>query len=78
MTPSGMLFYKASNKAMQQECFLRGLMVPMEQIDKDTAFSPLLWTLQIMLKLYDIVRDYRINFIEFAICVQTTTNFKIC
>ncbi|MBP5432484.1 MAG: hypothetical protein J6Y81_09280 [Ruminococcus sp.] len=73
-----MLFYKASNKAMQQECFLRGLMVPMEQIDKDTAFSPLLWTLQIMLKLYDIVRDYRINFIEFAICVQTTTNFKIC
>lgn len=25
-----------------------------------------------MLKLYDIVRDYRINFIEFAVCVQTS------
>lgn len=75
ITPSGMLFYKATTKAMQQECFLRGLMVPMEQIDKDTSFSPLLWTLQIMLKLYDMVRDYRINFIEFAICVQTSNPF---
>ena len=72
ITPLGILFYNASNKAMQQECFLRGLMVPMEQIDSTTAFSPLLWTLQIMLKLYDIVRDYRINFIEFAVCVQTS------
>ena len=72
VTPLGTLFYNAPNKAMQQECFLRGLMVPMEQIDSETAFSPLLWTLQIMLKLYDIVNDYRINFIEFAVCVQTS------
>ena len=48
------------------------LMVPMEQIDSETAFSPLLWTLQVMLKLYDLVNDYRINFIEFAVCVQTS------
>lgn len=72
ITPLGMLFYNASNKAMQQECFLRGLMVPMEQIDAETAFSPLLWTLQIMQKLYDMVNDYRINFVEFAVCVQTS------
>lgn len=72
ITPLGTLFYKAPNKAMQQECFLRGLVVPMEQIDSETAFSPLLWTLQIMLKLYDLVNDYRINFIEFAVCVQTS------
>ena len=72
VTPLGMLFYNASNKAMQQECFLRGLMVPMEQIDDNTAFSPLLWTLQIMQKLYDMVNDYRINFLEFAVCVQTS------
>ena len=72
ITPLGMLFYNAPNKAMQQECFLRGLMVPMEQIDSETAFSPLLWTLQVMLKLYDLVNDYRINFIEFAVCVQTS------
>ncbi len=73
ITPLGMLFYNASNKAMQQECFLRGLMVPMEQIDSETSFSPLLWTMQIMQKLYDLVNDYRINFIEFAVCVQTST-----
>ena len=72
ITPLGMLFYNASNKAMQQECFLRGLMVPMEQIDPETSFSPLLWTLQIMQRLYDLVNDYRINFIEFAVCVQTS------
>lgn len=72
ITPLGMLFYNAPNKVMQQECFLRGLMVPMEQIDSDTSFSPLLWTLQVMLKLYDLVNDYRINFIEFAVCVQTS------
>ena len=72
ITPLGMLFYNAKTRAMQQECFLRGLMVPMERIDARTSFSPFLWTLQIMLKLYDIVRDYRINFIEFAVCVQTS------
>lgn len=72
ITPLGILFYNAPNQAMQQECFLRGLMVPMEPIDSKTSFSPFLWTLQIMLKLYDMIRDYRINFIEFATCVQTS------
>lgn len=72
ITPLGNVFYNAKSKAMQEECFLRGLMVPMEQIDAKYSFSPLLWTLQIMLKLYGLVRDYRINFIEFAVCVQTT------
>lgn len=72
ITPLGKVFYHANTKEMQQECFLRGLMVPMEQIDDNTSFSPLLWTLQIMLKLYDQTNDYRINFIEFAVCVQTS------
>ena len=72
ITPLGSVFYQARTKAMQQECFLRGLMVPMEEINDSTSFSPLLWTLQIMLKLYSMVRDYRLNFIEFAVCVQTS------
>ncbi len=72
ITPLGFLFYKASDKAMQEECFLRGLMVPMEEIGENMSFSPLTWTLKIMLTLYDMVRDYRIGFIEFAICVQTS------
>ena len=72
ITPLGNVFYNANTKAMQQECFLRGLMVPMEEIDTTTSFSPLLWTLQVMLKMYSMVRDYRLSFIEFAICVQTS------
>lgn len=72
ITPLGNVFYNATIKAMQEECFLRGLMVPMEEIDATTSFSPLLWTLQIMLKLYSLTRDYRVNFIEFAVCVQTS------
>ena len=72
ITPLGNVFYNASSKAMQQECFLRGLMVPMEEIDNNNSFSPLLWTLQVMLKLYGMVRDYRLSFIEFAVCVQTS------
>lgn len=72
ITPLGNLFYNARTRAMQQECFLRGLMVPMEEIDATTSFSPLLWTLQVMLKMYSMVRDYRLSFIEFAVCVQTS------
>lgn len=72
ITPLGILFYNASTQAMQQECFLRGLLVPMERINETASFSPFLWTLQIMLKLYDISHDYRIGFIEFAVCVQTS------
>lgn len=73
ITPLGKVFYHANTVAMQQECFLRGLMVPMEPIDADTAFSPLLWTLQVMLKLHEMTHDYYVDFIEFAVCIQTTT-----
>ena len=72
VTPLGKVFYHASTTAMQQECFLRGLIVPMESIDKETSFSPLLWVIQVMLKLFDLSHDYFIDFIEFAVCVQTT------
>lgn len=78
ITPAGRAFYNASKAAnivqAQQECFLRGLIVPMEQLDDNTAFSPLLWVLQVMFKLYELTgnTDYKINFIEFAICVQTS------
>ncbi len=72
ITPLGRVFYHASTVEMQQECFLRGLIVPMEPIDETHSFSPLLWVLQIMLKLYELTGDYRINFIEFATCVQTS------
>lgn len=72
ITPLGKVFYHAKTTAMQQECFLRGLMVPMEPINGTTVFSPLLWVLQVMLKLHEMSLDYYLDFIEFAVCVQTT------
>lgn len=73
LTPAGRAFYHADTLQAQQECFLRGLIVPMEELDAHTVYAPLLWVLQIMFKLYDRTGDYKIHFIEFAVCVQTST-----
>lgn len=73
ITPLGETFYNADTVSAQQECFLRGLIVPMEKLDENSTFSPLLWVLSIMLAVEKRVGDTKINFIEFATCVQTTT-----
>ena len=73
ITPLGETFYNADTVSAQQECFLRGLIVPMEKLDDDRTFSPLLWVLSVMLAIEKRVGDTKINFIEFATCVQTTT-----
>lgn len=72
ITPLGKTFYAADSISAQQECFLRGLIVPMEKMDENRYFSPLLWVLLIMLELEKRTGDTKINFIEFVICVQTT------
>ena len=72
ITPLGKAFYNADSVAAQQECFLRGLIVPMEDLGEGKTFSPLLWVLSVMLELEKRTGDTKINFIEFAICVQTT------
>lgn len=84
ITPAGKLFYNATKEQnvvqAQQECFLRGLIVPMEKLDENTTFSPLLWVLKVMFKLYEMTggKDYKINFIEFATCVQTSNpNYSV-
>lgn len=73
ITPLGETFYNADTVSAQQECFLRGLIVPMEKLDDKSTFSPLLWVLSVMLVVEKCTGDTRINFIEFATCVQTTT-----
>lgn len=73
ITRLGEAFYKADTLAAQQECFLRGLVVPMEQLDEGRAFSPLLWVLAIMIELEKKTGDTKLNFIEFATLVQTST-----
>lgn len=72
VTPLGESFYNADTISSQQECFLRGLIVPMEKLNKEETYSPLLWVLSIMLKLEERTGEAKINFIEFAVCVQTT------
>ena len=72
ITPLGMNFYNADSVAAQQECFLRGLIVPMERLTDDSVFSPLLWVIKVMLELEARTGDAKLNFIEFATCVQTT------
>lgn len=73
ITPLGETFYKADSVAAQQECFLRGLIVPMEKLTDTSTFSPLLWVVAVMLEIEKRTGDTKLNFIEFATCVQTTT-----
>ncbi len=73
ITPLGETFYKADSVAAQQECFLRGLIVPMEKLTETSTFSPLLWVVSVMLEIEKRTGDTKLNFIEFATCVQTTT-----
>lgn len=73
ITPLGMAFYNADSVSAQQECFLRGLIMPMEKLNDTSTFSPLLWVLKVMLEIEKRTNDTKINFIEFAACVQTTT-----
>ena len=73
ITPLGETFYNADSVAAQQECFLRGLIVPMERLTETSTFSPLLWVVTVMMELEKRTGDTKINFIEFATCVQTTT-----
>lgn len=73
ITPLGEIFYSADCVAAQQECFLRGLIVPMERLTDTSTFSPLLWVVAIMLEIEKRKGDTKLNFIEFATCVQTST-----
>ena len=73
ITPLGETFYKADSVSSQQECFLRGLIVPMERLSETSTFSPLLWVVAVMLEIEKQTGDTKLNFIEFATCVQTTT-----
>lgn len=72
ITPLGKTFYAADSVSAQQECFLRGLIVPMEKLDEASVFSPLLWVLSVMLEIEKRTGDTKINFIEFASYVQTS------
>lgn len=74
ITPIGRAFINADTVPAMQECYLRALTVPMVPlpINKDITFSPFCWTLAIMLKVEERTGNSKVNFIEYATCVQTS------
>lgn len=45
----------------------------MEPLGERETYSPLRWVLKIMFDLFERTGDYKINYIEFAVCVQTSS-----
>lgn len=61
-------YYSSSTRML-----LRGLVVQMEPLGERETYSPLRWVLKIMFDLFERTGDYKINYIEFAVCVQTSS-----
>jgi len=72
LTPFGKTFLEASTVPAVQECFLRSMSMMMEPLDSWKSFSPLRWTLAVMLAVEEKTGDSSISFIEFATQIQTS------
>ena len=72
ITPFGYTFLKADTVPAVQECFLRAMSMKMKPLGNGKFFSPLCWTLAVLLKLEQITGSASVNFAEFSVCVQTT------
>lgn len=72
ITPFGYAFLKADTVPAVQECFLRAMSMKMKPLGNGKFFSPLCWTLAVLLKLEQITGSASVNFAEFAVCIQTT------
>ena len=64
---------RAETVAAMQECYLRAMVTPLFHAGNGYTFSPLCWTLAILLELESRCKEAFINFLEFALIVQTTT-----
>lgn len=73
ITPAGWNLVRAETVAAMQECYLRSMVTPLFPADDEHTFSPLCWTLAILLELEGRGEEAFINFLEMALIVQTTT-----
>lgn len=73
ITPAGWNLIRAETVAAIQECFLRAMVAPMFLIEENRRFSPLGWTLAILIELENRGEEPAVSFIEMALLVQTTT-----
>lgn len=71
ITPAGWTLIRAETVAAMQECYLRAMVTPLEAADYRT-FSPLCWTLALLLELERRGEEASVSFIEMARIVQTT------
>lgn len=73
ITPAGWNLVRAETVAAMQECYLRAMATPLFYADDKHTFSPLRWTLAILLELESRGEEASINFLEMALIVQMTT-----
>ena len=73
LTPFGRSFLRAETVPAIQEHFLRALSVRMEDADGGGAFSPLRWTLAVLLAVRERSGEASVSFQEFAAYVQCST-----
>lgn len=72
ITPAGWSLIQAETVAGIQECYLRALATPLTPVGSQT-FSPLRWTLALLLELERRHEEASLSFLEIALIVQTTT-----
>ncbi len=73
ITPFGRAFLAAETVSAIQEFFLRSLSMHMEPMDDGRSFSPLRWTLAVLLELERVSGTGAVGFSEFAAFIQTST-----
>ena len=72
LTPFGEAFLRADTVPAVQECFLRAMSMPMKPLKDGGCFSPLCWTLKVLLEIEKRTGSASVSFLEFAVCIQTT------
>lgn len=72
ITQAGNALIEADTTPAIQEVYLRAMVVPTEKV-KEGRFSPLVWTLKILLHLERKGENSFLSFSEFALFVQTST-----
>ena len=72
ITPLGLTLIRANTLPAAQECFLRAMSVHLHETGDGRCFSPLRWTLKVLLELEKQTGSPSIQFNEFAIYVQTS------
>jgi len=73
LTPFGKAFLQADTVPAVHEFFARAMSVRMENLPEDKSFSPLRWTLGVLLEVERRTGSGAVNFVEFAAHIQTST-----